>query len=131
MSHSFRFKKLQQKIIDTVEHVGLDSLGTPLIKRYPAIIPAFVAGSFNLLKQRQPEGEIIEELPHAIHFRHGISEAPVYDMEFAFAFNLDDDGSSFEVVLEALRYVVEETEKEAKLFHPGNAGKLGKYIVIQ
>ena len=122
---------LQQKITDTVEHVALDTLVAPLIKRYPAIIPAFVAGSFNLFKQREPEGEIKQELPHAIHFRYGISEAPVYDMEFAFAFNLEDDGSSFEVVLEAMRYVVEETEKEAKLFHPGNAGKLGKYIVIQ
>ena len=35
-------------------------------------------------------------------------------MEFAFPFNLHDDGSSYETISQALKYVVEEVESHAK-----------------
>ena len=121
----FRFKKLQQKLTENIEHITLAEIGTPLIKRYPALIPAVVGGGFDMVKKGQPEGENIEELPYAIHFRYGVSEAPVYDMEFAFGITFIDEAEtcleneSFERIKNALCYVVEKAEEEAKLFHPG------------
>ena len=73
----------------------------------------FISG-FQFVKRSYPSGTTYEPLPCAIHFHYGIGLAPVFDMEFAFPFNLHDDGSSYQTISQALKYDVEEAERDAK-----------------
>lgn len=110
--------KILQKTTDTLQHIMLDTIGSTAIERYPQLIPMVGAQSLDIIKTGL-EDEIHEELPHAIHFRFGITLAPVYDMEFAFPITLDDDKNGFDILLKAVKLVVEETEKAAKHPIPG------------
>lgn len=109
-----RFEKLTQKFTDTLQHVILNEVGNPILERYPSLTPAIIGGGFQIVKRSYPPGTTYEPLPYAIHFRYGIGLAPVFDMEFGFPFNLYDDGSSYEKISQALKYVVEEAERHAK-----------------
>ena len=84
------------------------------IERYPQLIPVIGSISLGIIRRNQEE-EIHEELPHAIHFRYGITLAPVYDiMEFAFPLTIDDDQNGFDTLLKAVKIVVEEVEQAAR-----------------
>ena len=100
------------------------------MERYPQLIPLIGANSLDIIRRNQEE-EIHEELPHAIHFRYGITLAPVYDMEFAFPLTIDDDQNGFDTLLKAVKIVVEETEKAARggILRKCSSGVLAKYII--
>ena len=89
-------------------------LGSPLIGRYPFLVPAYLAAGFQVIKHANPEGKPqLEQLPYAIHFRYGLKYATVYDMEFAFPVDFDrEDG--FGVVLKAVDVVIKAIAKAAK-----------------
>ena len=104
---------MQQRISDTLQHVMLDA-SSSAIERYPQLIPVIGSTSLGIIRRNQEE-EIHEELPHAIHFRYGITLAPVYDiMEFAFPLTIDDDQNGFDTLLKAVKIVVEEVEQAAR-----------------
>ena len=97
-----------------MQSVFAGELGSPLIGRYPFLVPAYLAAGFNIIKSANPEGKPqLEQLPYAIHFRYGLKYATVYDMEFAFPvdFNKDD---GFDVVLKAVDVVVKAISEAAK-----------------
>lgn len=125
INFSFRWNKLVQKVEDTAQHVMLNAIGSPLIERYPQFVPVLGSVSLDLLKQNIP-AQLDEELPYAIHYRYGISLAPVYDMEFAFPINLDDDENGFQLLIEAVQFVVKEAQKEAE----GNLLLCQRYVNI-
>ena len=77
------------------------------------LLSLFISG-FQFVKRFYLPGTTYEPLPYAIHFHYGIDLAPVFDMEFVFPFNLHDDGSSYQTISQALKYVVEEAERHAK-----------------
>ena len=104
---------MQQRTLETLQHIMLDTVGSSAIERYPQLIPVINAQSLNIVKTSLDE-EVHEELPHAVHFRYGITLAPVYDMEFAFPLTIDDDQNGFDTLLTAVKIVVEEAEKAAK-----------------
>ena len=98
---------------DSLQHVMLDTISTRYLEQYPQLIPVFGANSIAIIKGGHEE-EVHEEIPYAIHFRYGITLAPVYDMEFAFPLTLDDDQNGFDTLLKAVKFVVEEAEKAAR-----------------
>jgi DNA-binding phage protein len=109
-----RWDKLQLKVQDTVQSVFAGELGSPLIGRYPFLVPAYLAAGFKIIKHANPEGKPqLEQLPYAIHFRYGLKYATVYDMEFAFPvdFNRED---GFDVVLKAVDVVIKAIAEAAK-----------------
>ena len=101
----------------------LDTVGSTAIERYPQLIPLIGASSLDIIRKNQEE-EVHEELPHAIHFRYGITLAPVYDMEFAFPLTIDGDQNGFDTLVKAVKIVVEEAEKAAKGGILGNLASL-------
>ena len=111
--HICSWDKLQQRISDTVQHIALDTVGSLTFERYPQLIPVIGANSLDIIRRNQEE-KIHEELPYAIHFRYGITLAPVYDMEFAFPLTIDDDQNGFDTLLKAVKIVIEETERAAE-----------------
>jgi len=108
-----RWDKVRQKLRDTTQHVLLNATGSPLMANYPQFVPVVGGISLDLLKGNL-SAQVHEELPYAVHFRYGVSIAPVYDMEFAFPLTLDDDEHGFDKLFEAVQYVVDETQKAAE-----------------
>lgn len=93
-------------------------LGSPLIARYPFLVPAYLSTGFKAIKgANPPEGPKLEQLPYAIHFLYGIKYTPANAMEFAFPVDIDrPDG--FDILLKAIDIVVEAVADAAK---PGEA----------
>ena len=90
-------------------------LGSPLIGRYPFLVPAYLAAGFKVIKSANPDDKPhLEELPYAIHFRYGLKYATVYDMEFAFPVNFNDTEHGFDVFIEAIDIVVKAIAEAAK-----------------
>ena len=110
-----RWDQLKVKVQDTVQSMFAGELGSPLIGRYPFLVPAYLSTGFKMIKAAdEPK---LMELPYAIHFRYGLKYATVYDMEFAFPVSIDKpDG--FKTFLDAIHFVVNELEKAAN--KPGN-----------
>lgn len=100
-------------MVDTVSHIAMNSLGTPMISEYPSIIPCMNMTSFSIVKHTYPPGITRIELPYAIHYMYGLSYCPTRYMEFAFSFNMDT-GEGFPNVLKAMKCVVEQTRKDAE-----------------
>ena len=79
-----------QRVTDTVKEVTMRDVGSPALANPfvgPFLVPAILATGFKMTKEAQPP-DTLQELPFAIHFRYGVSLAPVYDMEFAFPITL-------------------------------------------
>ena len=114
-SMQFRWDKLQLKVQDTVQSVFAGELGSPLIGRYPFLVPAYLAAGFKVIKAANPDDKPqLEQLPYAIHFRYGLKYATVYDMEFAFPVNFNDSEHGFDAFLSAIHAVVDEIADAAK-----------------
>ena len=90
-------------------------LGSPIISRYPFLVPAYLAAGFKIIKSANPPDKPqLEQLPYAIHFRYGLKYATVYDMEFAFPVNFNDSEHGFDIFLKAIDEVVKEIADAAK-----------------
>lgn len=115
----FRWEQLQKKLQDTVQNMIAGELGSPLIARYPFLVPAYLSAGFNVIKGANPADEPkLEQVPYAIHFLYGLKYTSAYDMEFAFPVDIDKpDG--FDVLLKAIHIAVDAVADAAK---PGKAG---------
>ena len=83
----------------------------PIIGKYPFLTPTLLSTGFGVVReQKKAKSGAVQPIPEAIHFRYGVDFTPIYDMEFAFSFNLDD----IDNLLQALRYVVELAGKKAQ-----------------
>ena len=114
----FRWEQLQKKFQDTLSSMLAGEIGSPLIARYPFLVPAYLSAGFNVIKGSNPADEPkLEQVPYAIHFLYGIKYTTAYDMEFAFPVDIDKpDG--FDVLLKAVHIVVDAVADAAK---PGKA----------
>ena len=112
-----------QRVTDSVTHYAMRDIGSPALASAvgPMLVPAMLATGFKITKEAQPP-DTLQELPFAIHFRYGISLAPVYDMEFAFPIILygnqtdvpkDVQLDGIKKLLDAIQIVIEETQKSA------------------
>ena len=112
-NNNCRWEQLQKKAQHMLQQTALGVVGEPVASHYPAFIPAMLAAGFQSIK-KQNEGTTIEPLLYAIHFRFGVNLVPVYDMEFAFPVTLDDGPRGFKTLLDAVRIVVDLTQRHAQ-----------------
>ena len=83
--------------------------------RYPFLTPAFLTTGLKAIKNQNPPNKPkLEILPYAVHFLYGFKYNPVYDMEFAFPVSVDDTEHGFDILLDAIRYVLSELEEASK-----------------
>ena len=101
----------------------MEIFGSPILERYPSLIPTMLSQSCKSVKETNPAGKVFQELPYAIHFQYAIDTTPARNMEFAFPFDINDK-ISFQKVLQALKVVIELAEKDA------SAGMFVKIIYI-
>lgn len=123
----FRWEQLQKKFQDTLQNMIAGELGSPLIARYPFLVPAYLSQGFKVIKGANPTEPKLEQLPYAIHFLYGLKYTTAYDMEFAFPVDIDKpDG--FDVLLKAVHIAVEAVADAAK---PGEAWQLSHLSVAR
>ncbi|XP_065842913.1 L-gulono-1,4-lactone dehydrogenase-like [Oscarella lobularis] len=94
-----------QYFFDWLSHKFMRAI-TDVLAAHPHCNPAFTWMSHQALKIKR--STIVQELPHAIHYRKFINLAPVYDIEFAFP--VDDD---YENVVNACMAVVRLVQARA------------------
>ena len=83
-----------------------------MLHEAPFLTPAILATSFNSVKS-QNLGVMMDKLPYAIHFQHGLSSAPLYDIEFGFRFTPEDQ-TSLGKVLKAITFVIDLVQEETQ-----------------
>ena len=113
-AHNHRWEKVQAKLVDTISSTFVGELGSPLISRYPFLVPAYMAFAHKTIKATNPPGKSLEQLPYAIYFHYGIDYSPAYDMEFAFPVNMNDPDHGFDKLFKALDVVVNEVADAAR-----------------
>ena len=107
---------METKLVDTISSAFAGELGSPLISRYPFLVPAYMTFAHKTIKATNPPGKNLEQLPYAIHFRYGLKYAAAYNMmEFAFPVNMNDPDHGFDKLIEALDVVVKEVADAARL----------------
>ncbi|XP_062601808.1 L-gulonolactone oxidase-like [Saccostrea cucullata] len=107
---------LWQSSKDKISQKSLAAV-SPLLAENTELTPYLSWAAFKSLKYvLYPSGQVYQELPHAIHYRTHIADAPVHDMEFIF-----DHKGDYNKVLEIIQVVVEKTDHyEEKEEYPLN-----------
>ncbi|KAK3102691.1 hypothetical protein FSP39_013180, partial [Pinctada imbricata] len=93
---------------DTKDSLTQEALAVvgPMIAGDPSLTPYYAWSAFKGLKHViYKEGELYQELPHAVHFRKYIDTAPVNDMEYAFDLHGD-----YNLLLKIIQVVVSKVD---------------------